>query len=444
METETIEATEDEVTEVSAPSLDVAVRTTPVAPATLATSQSVDEMIARVEKIGAVREKVMKVDVHYGVIPGTGKKPSLLKPGAEILAQTFLLDPQLTHTKTWLDDGHLFVDAVCVVYHAPTGTRLGRASGFCSTREEKYAWRKAMRVCPSCGEPQIRRSKHGEEWYCWKKEGGCGATFPIGDDRITSQDEGRVANPNLPDTYNTVIKMAEKRALIAAILITTGASSDFTQDVEDQAAAAETEAAEAAAKEEAKREPKPPNGWVDLLLAVAQESDVPEVINFQLFRAACSAQFGVDPKGGAKDLGQHGANAKKATQATLKALWRANAENEEQFLPVESIRTAWKAGFPAFEPPDAETLGRVIADHFQGESESAEDVPVAEGADSAPEGESGPEDQPETPAEASEPEPRPEGRHPGAYDEPDGSTGPPEDPDAERIPFGDDAADAPR
>ena len=211
---------------------EVAVRQPAVTPATLADAQSVEAMIARVEKIQLIRERVMRKDVHYGIIPGTDK-PALYKPGAEILAQTFMLDMQLSHTKTWHPDGHMDVDAVCEVFHAPTGTRLGRASAFCSTRESKYAYRQGQLVCPECGQPQVRRSKHDDEFYCWRKQGGCGETFSLDDARITSQKTGRIPNPDLPDTMNTVIKMAEKRALVAGALITTGASSDFTQDIED-------------------------------------------------------------------------------------------------------------------------------------------------------------------------------------------------------------------
>jgi hypothetical protein len=43
-----------------------------------------------------------------------------------------------------------------------------------------------------------------------------------------------VANPDLPDTHNTVLKMSNKRALVAAVLNVTAASEIFTQDVADK------------------------------------------------------------------------------------------------------------------------------------------------------------------------------------------------------------------
>jgi hypothetical protein len=46
----------------------------------------------------------------------------------------------------------------------------------------------------------------------------------------------RIPNPDVADLINTIQKMAQKRALVAATLIATAASEFFTQDVEDAAA----------------------------------------------------------------------------------------------------------------------------------------------------------------------------------------------------------------
>ena len=43
----------------------------------------------------------------------------------------------------------------------------------------------------------------------------------------------RIPNPDAADVVNTIQKMAQKRALVAATLIATSASEFFTQDVED-------------------------------------------------------------------------------------------------------------------------------------------------------------------------------------------------------------------
>ena len=49
------------------------------------------EILARAEAVRQGMAHCMKKDRDYGVIPGCGNKPSLLKPGAEKLAAAFML-----------------------------------------------------------------------------------------------------------------------------------------------------------------------------------------------------------------------------------------------------------------------------------------------------------------------------------------------------------------
>lgn len=198
-------------------------------------SDGVDELLARFEKIKRVQRAAMKEGVHYGVIPGTDK-PALYKPGAEMLCLLFELDPQFSTAERW-DGEHLECVVTCTLYHAPTGRRLGSGIGSCSTKESKYAWRNAQRLCPECGVAAIIKGKeeYGGGWVCFKKKNGCGAKFRDGDKAIEGQEVGRVPNPDLPDLYNTVRKMACKRAHVAASLFVTGGSALFTQDVEENA-----------------------------------------------------------------------------------------------------------------------------------------------------------------------------------------------------------------
>lgn len=197
------------------------------------TELSVDEISARVNKIVDVMRRVMTRDVHYGTIPGTGDKPTLLKPGAELLMVTFRLAPKFDHVRE-KDGNHLTVYSTCTLY-AVDGTLVATGSGSCSTKESKYAWRKGGRKCPTCGAETIIKGKqeYGGGWLCFAKKGGCGAKFKNDDKAITDQETGRIENPDIADVYNTVLKMADKRALVAATLIGTGASSMFTQDHED-------------------------------------------------------------------------------------------------------------------------------------------------------------------------------------------------------------------
>lgn len=218
----------------------------PVAPVALAVTPTVtaEELVARLAVIHEAADKAMTEDVDYGVIPGTNK-PTLLKPGAEKLGVLFQLDVQLSNEKRWGPGDHLTVTSHATVFHAPSGSRLGYGEGVCSTRERKYAYRTAKQTCPDCGSEAVFKSKHPPRdrpndtpgWYCWTKKGGCGANFAADDVRITGQERGDVDNPDLPDLWNTVVKMAEKRARIDAVLAVTGASAMFTQDIEDFAPA---------------------------------------------------------------------------------------------------------------------------------------------------------------------------------------------------------------
>jgi hypothetical protein len=193
------------------------------------------ELVDRLAVIREAMDNAMIAEVDYGVIPGTGSKPTLLKPGAEKLGVLFQLDVQLENVKTWGPDDHLTVVSRATAFHAPTGARVGYGEGVCTTRERKYAYRQQSRTCPACGLEAIIKGKeeYGGGWVCFKKKGGCGAKFPDGDKTIEGQKVGEIENPDLPDLWNTTVKMAEKRARVDVILAVTGASALFTQDVED-------------------------------------------------------------------------------------------------------------------------------------------------------------------------------------------------------------------
>jgi hypothetical protein len=228
--TETLEGTVEEEADVPEPrAVEIAV----VPKLAVTPSVQAEELVARLAVIKEAMETAMVRDVDYGVIPGT-KKPTLLKPGAEKLGVLFQLDVQLSNEKTWGPGDHLTVTTQATVFHAPTGARLGYGEGMCTTREKKYAKRREELLCPGCGKANVRRSRNaGEGFYCWRKTDGCGATFPENDERITGQVAGDVDNPDLPDSWNTVLKMAGKRGRIDAVLAVTGASALFTQDLED-------------------------------------------------------------------------------------------------------------------------------------------------------------------------------------------------------------------
>ena len=194
---------------------------------------SVREVKAQTEAIHRLFKEVLVKDTHYGIIPGT-PKPSLYKPGAEKIGLLLHLAP--TFKRQIEKEGqHWTVISECTLKHQTTGIEIASGGGMCTTRETKYAYRQATRKCPKCGKPAIIKGKteYGGGWVCFDKKGGCKAKWPDGAKEIEAQSEEREENPNLADTYNTVMKMADKRAFVAATLFGTAASDIFTQDVED-------------------------------------------------------------------------------------------------------------------------------------------------------------------------------------------------------------------
>lgn len=227
---------------------------------------NVEEIVAQKDKIRQVMEAVMTEGVHYGRIPGVDK-PSLFKPGAEAIDVALRLAPHYESEKIWHDDGHLTVVSKCTLKHIPTDLTIATGEGLCTTKEERYAFRQGERVCPVCNTAAIIRGKkeYGGGWLCWNKKGGCGAKFPDGDASIESQEVGKVPNPNIADVYNVVLKMADKRALIAAVLNGTAASDVFTQDVEDQTSGAPVEEkAPPPVRVEGPPPLKPPKSWAQI------------------------------------------------------------------------------------------------------------------------------------------------------------------------------------
>jgi hypothetical protein len=160
----------------------------------------------RVNTIQEVMGAVMKRDVHYGVIPGC-KKPSLWKPGSEVLLATFQIGTSVHVTDLSTDDCVRYRVSV-VGTHTPSGTVVGEGIGECSSNEERYKWRKACDEEWNATPEPRRRIKFGK----------------YKDKQVRTEPA---------DVANTILKMAKKRAQIDMTLTATGASDCFDQDLED-------------------------------------------------------------------------------------------------------------------------------------------------------------------------------------------------------------------
>lgn len=208
---------------------------------------SPEQTIERAESIRRIKQ-YLKEGEDYGVIPGTDK-PTLLLPGAQKIAAAFGYVPDYEALPGTTEDwaGQMYGEPLFYYRTKCTlrqeGHAVGQGTGSCNSWEKKYRYRSGQRVCPQCGSASLIRGKAEYErdaqykrrgaWLCFEKKGGCGAKYYGDDPAIMSQQVGQIANPDFADIINTVQKMADKRAYVAAVLSATGASQFFTQDMED-------------------------------------------------------------------------------------------------------------------------------------------------------------------------------------------------------------------
>lgn len=191
----------------------------------------------QVQLIQQVMSDVMREDEHFGKIPGCGDKPTLLKPGAEKLSFLFQLRPSFDIERIEYPDQHREYIITCTLTNRG-GVEMGQGVGSCSTLESKYKYRvisKATSVPVPKGYWTDRDNSILKGAFA---KAGKESKHKLG----TTKDDngkwvigikGRSENPDIPDVWNTVLKIAKKRAHVDAVLNVTAASDIFTQDLED-------------------------------------------------------------------------------------------------------------------------------------------------------------------------------------------------------------------
>ncbi len=203
-----------------------------------------DQLTAQVRAIQEILRTVMVENEHWGVIPGTGK-PTLYKAGAEKLCVAFRLAPEYTVALHRETGDHREYQVSARLIHIPTGTFVGAGVGLCSTMERKYRYRK-MKIATGLAVPRdywndrdpgilracVEANRDKLEMIALSSQNVSYGTVKE-DNRWQISVNVETENPDLADTYNTVLKMAKKRALVDAVLTATAASDIFTQDLED-------------------------------------------------------------------------------------------------------------------------------------------------------------------------------------------------------------------
>jgi hypothetical protein len=234
-------------------------------------AMSMEVALARRAAIVEFTRRIMVRDQDFGEIPGTNK-PTLLKPGAEKLCNFFGLEPEFTPVVEDIDwtgaqhGGEVFCYARYRCRLLREGRVVGVGEGSCNSWEAKYRYRWVEQVPEHVDRARlpkrvVRRTlcefdfaieraettgaygKPAEHWQRFRDAIRTGTARQV--EKFTRRGKSvaweidvdtalcRIPNPDVADAVNTVQKMAQKRALVAATLIATSASEFFTQDVED-------------------------------------------------------------------------------------------------------------------------------------------------------------------------------------------------------------------
>jgi hypothetical protein len=202
----------------------------------------IERMQERIKRIGRIVRDVFVKGVHYGNATGgrDTTKPSLLKPGAEDALNFLGMAANFQPTEV-VGDGvsapHLTITMRCEIHEGDVteGPVVAVGYGGANTHEKKWRYRKGGATCPACGKAAVAKgsAEFGGGYYCAKFKEGCGKKWKDAEAASLGLDKStQVTNDDPFDLHNNLLKYAEKRALVDAVL-RLGFSSYFGQDMEE-------------------------------------------------------------------------------------------------------------------------------------------------------------------------------------------------------------------
>jgi hypothetical protein len=214
---------------------------------------------------------VLAEGVDFGKIPGAGDKPALFKAGAEKMTSFFGLAPIFEDVETvedWTGSNHggeqfFYYRQRCILFRGIK--RIGSADGSCNSWEKKYRYRwvqendvpthldksklkiRGGRVSEFSfaldkAETTGQYGKPAAYWQQFKDAVVNGTAANVKRKTKNGKEMDAVEidstlycipNDDMAEQVNTILKMAQKRALVAAVLIATNISDYFTQDIDD-------------------------------------------------------------------------------------------------------------------------------------------------------------------------------------------------------------------
>jgi hypothetical protein len=188
------------------------------------------DMKTKLDLVQDFFQNVMQKDLDYGTIPGTDK-PTLYKPGAEKLCELYGFAPIVKTKKDTRDfkTGYYLAELTMQILHRKTGIIVAEGVGEASSYESKYRYRWVYESEVPKG---LDKDTLVNKIFKSKKTGSEYAKY-------------RIENMDLIDQWNTILKMAKKRALVDAVLSATRSSSIFSQSEDEMEVWLEGESSDA-------------------------------------------------------------------------------------------------------------------------------------------------------------------------------------------------------
>jgi len=191
-----------------------------------------EELVKRHKQMTELITVALQKDTDYGLIPGT-HKPTLLKPGAERISVAFGAYPKYQIVEEEID-----YDRITTVTQTrwtntnekpskETAAKL-KAAGQGRWHKTNGSW--AWQVPTGTEEVKIP-GLYRYLIQCSLISRKTGTEIGYGLASCSSLEPKYSSRPH--SSENTILKMAEKRAFVAAVLNTFGLSDRYTQDVED-------------------------------------------------------------------------------------------------------------------------------------------------------------------------------------------------------------------
>lgn len=296
-------------------------------------------------RIRTIMEKLLIKGEDYGHVPGIAK-PFLQQPGAEKLANFYgfavrqeaerivrrvgdddTIPPFAYHVKSFVHLGDT------------TGPIVAEGFGEANVYEDKYHYRNASAACPVCGKtgniitrktpPQLAGKR---QCAAFGDKTGCGTVFEPNDPRLTPAGKEPTPDVDLFGLAETILQMAAKRSLVAAIRRATGTSGLFTQD-------SDSPSVQAQSAESGAGDPNPQEPVVEA--------------------AAPTETIGVGGRGTNATAIQHARLVAVAKEKGLKG--KDIAELLERLFGLAGIERTGAAAMAAVNTLDADNLGNLLA-----------------------------------------------------------------------------------